>query len=100
MDAFSMVNKHLRVVSFNCKHVVSSIPEIRELCDKCDIIALQETWLQEYDLQQLSLIDNRFYAKGISAMDSSAGIMRWTSIWWISHIMEEVPRKIMQTNSV
>ena len=71
-----MINKHLRVVSFNCKHVVSSIPEIRELCDLYDVIALQETWLQDYDLNQLSLIDNRFYAKGISAMDTSTGVMR------------------------
>ena len=76
MDPFSTINKHLRVVSFNCKHVVSSIPEIRELCDMYDVIALQETWLQDYDLNQLSLIDNRFYAKGISAMDTSTGVMR------------------------
>ena len=76
-----MVNKHLRVVSFNCKHVVSSIAEIRELCDKYDIIALQETWLQEYDFQQLLLIDNRFLCQ----RDICHGFICWyyarASIW-------------------
>jgi exonuclease III len=43
--------------------------EIHELCSKCDIVLLQETWLLECEHSILSSISNEFYSKGISAVD-------------------------------
>ena len=50
--------------------------EIRRLCDISDIVFLQETWLASQELASLSCLDEHFYAQGVSAMDSSAGVLR------------------------
>lgn len=41
----------INMVSFNCKNVKRSIDSIRKLCQSADIIALQETWLRQDELQ-------------------------------------------------
>lgn len=69
-----MINT-LKVVSFNCQNVKSSVTEVIELCKRNDIIFLQETWLMNFDLCMLGQISNEFYAKGISAMDTAKGII-------------------------
>jgi exonuclease III len=58
----------LRVTTFNCKNVKSSVDEIRILCNTSDIVVLQETWLSDADLPFLTTIDSNFYCKGISSM--------------------------------
>ncbi len=49
--------------------------DVKQLCDKCDVLLLQETWLLDTELQVLSNIHKEFYSKGISAMDTSNGII-------------------------
>ena len=36
-------NNGINVCSYNCKNVRTSVDEIETLCDKCDILLLQET---------------------------------------------------------
>jgi len=36
---------NLRIVSFNCRSVKTSFTTVKELCDKNDLILLQEHWL-------------------------------------------------------
>ena len=62
--------------SFNCKNVKSSIFEINVQCETSDIIVLQETWLNDFDVQFLNTINDNFYAKDISSMDSSTQVLR------------------------
>ncbi len=62
-------NSLLHVSSFNCKHLKTSIDEIRELCKASDVVLLQETWLLEHDLHLLNMISPDHYAKGISSVD-------------------------------
>jgi len=50
--------------------------EIQQLCDTSDLVFLQETWLASHELASLSNLDERFYAKGVTAMDSSEGVLR------------------------
>lgn len=69
------MSSNLRVSSFNCRNIKSSIPEIQELCSKSDIVLLQETWLMNYELPMLGQISSDFYAVGISAMDTGVGIV-------------------------
>lgn len=66
----------VRISSFNIKNVKSSYPELAQLCDSCDVILLQETWLADDELQYLNSFDKRFYAKSLSSMNSENGIVR------------------------
>ena len=65
----------LKVASFNCRNVKSSLSEVTELCNNNDVIFLQETWLMNFDLSMLGLISKDFYARGISAMNIDTGII-------------------------
>jgi hypothetical protein len=50
--------------------------EIKVLCNDDDIVFLQETWLISHELHSLSTLDDRFYAKGTSAVDTSIDVLR------------------------
>ena len=63
------------VSPYNCKNIKSSMDEVRELCARCDIVFLQETWLSEAELPLLSQISPDFYCKGLSAMDTRNGVL-------------------------
>ena len=49
----------LKVVSFNCRGLSSSLEEIKTLCKTFDIILLQETWLAKQNLEILNSINNQ-----------------------------------------
>ena len=65
----------LKVASYNCKNVKSSIAEIKELCIQCDIVFLQETWLLKCELGVLSGISDVFYGNGTSAINDESGVL-------------------------
>ena len=46
------------------------------LCDKFDLIFLQETWLAKFELASLNNVHNEFLGLGISAFDSSKNLLR------------------------
>ena len=48
---------------------------MRQLCDTHDIIFLQETWLTNDELSLLKCLHVDFYADGVSAMDTTSGIL-------------------------
>lgn len=68
--------EYMKISSFNCRNIKSSLPEIRRLCDISDIVFLQETWLADGELHMLGCIDERFYGQGVSAMDTSTQVLR------------------------
>lgn len=53
-----------------------SIDNIRDLCARSDIIALQETWLLPEELDYLHTISKDFGCTGTSAVDTTAGMLR------------------------
>ena len=65
----------IKVCSFNCNSLKNSITEVRELCDKNDVIFLQETWLSNFELFMLNNIHNNFLGLGVSAFDSSSALL-------------------------
>ena len=65
----------LSVVTFNCKSFKSSINEIKALCCTSDVIFLQETWLLDFDLPMLAQVDSLFYGAGITAVDTTSGLL-------------------------
>ena len=81
----------ITICSYNRRNLKSSVAEIRSLCDNCDILLLQETWLHEQELSILAGIHPDFYARGISSMDH-CGHIPWATIWRTGDIMEKVFR--------
>ena len=66
---------NVRIASFNCRSLKSSIDEIRQLCASYDVILLQETWLLDIECLKLDTISCDFYSKGTFSMDSSTDIL-------------------------
>ena len=56
----------LTVCTFYCKHVKRFMNEI---CERCDMLFLQEIWLCKKELDMLCTIHCDFYAGGVSSMD-------------------------------
>ena len=66
----------IKLCSYNCQSLKSSVAEICSLCSEFDIIFIQETWLAKFELDILNTIHGDFFGYGISAFDSSAGLLR------------------------
>lgn len=89
-----MVN-NIRIASFNCKNVITSMEYFRRLCCSADVIALQETWLMPHDLPILGSIDKEFAFTGTSAMDTSDGMLRGrpygcVALLWRKSLLQKV----------
>lgn len=67
--------KDISVCSFNCRSFKNSVHAIYKLCDKHDIVLLQEHWLLPFDLQLLNTAHNDFISIGLSAVDTSTDIL-------------------------
>lgn len=65
----------LKICSFNCRSIKSSIGEIFRLCESHDIVLLQEHWLLPFELNLLSSIHPDFYGFGTSAVDTSVDVL-------------------------
>ena len=52
--------KSIRIACWNMRGFASSIPYLRSLCIKADIIAISEHWLHENRLKQLEEVSNKF----------------------------------------
>lgn len=93
----------ISMVTFNCKSVKRSVQCIRNLCDKYDVIALQEHWLLPHDIHFLGNIHQEFEYSGKSAVDTSAEILQGrpyggVAILWRKNLFKSV--SVIQCNSV
>ncbi|XP_053615263.1 uncharacterized protein LOC128678044 [Plodia interpunctella] len=91
-----------KLISFNCKSVKRSFEAVQSLCEICDIIVLQETWLYDYDIPLLSSIHENFEYTGKSSMDLSTGPLRGRpygglAILWRSGVFDSV--SVIECNS-
>ena len=66
----------LKVITYNCHGLLSSLQDVIELCNHYDLIFLQETWLFKHELCILNNLHVLFKAFGCSAVDDSDGIVR------------------------
>ena len=64
------------ITSFNCKNMKTSVEEIQSLCNRCDVLLLQETWLLDFERPLLASIHKDIYSKGVSTIDSWKGIVQ------------------------
>lgn len=72
----AMSKDTINLISYNCKSVKRSVQCVKNLCDICDVIAIQEHWLLPYDIPFLGTIHEDFEYTGKSAVDTSAGLLR------------------------
>nr|XP_053608905.1 uncharacterized protein LOC128674418 [Plodia interpunctella] len=91
-----------KLISFNCKSVKRSFEAVQSLCEICDIIVLQETWLYDYGIPLLSSIHENFEYTGKSSMDLSTGPLRGRpygglAILWRSGVFDSV--SVIECNS-
>ena len=52
----------LKVITYNCHGLMSSIHDVRHLCDQYDLIFSQETWLFKHELSILNNLHVQFEA--------------------------------------
>jgi len=78
MAAQSYITDNLSVISYNCEGFKRSCDYIGEVLNnfKCDIICLQETWLLEQNLCNLSNVSVDYLHTGKSGVDSTADILQ------------------------
>ena len=69
------MDDNLRIISLNCYGIKISLCQVYELCEVVDIVLLQETLLFTHELSILSTIHPKFEGMGVSAIDSSSGII-------------------------
>ena len=65
----------LKLCSFNCHSLKNSLPEVSSICDKNELVFLQETWLAKFELSMLSNIHKDFLGLGTTAFDSSSSLL-------------------------
>ena len=64
-------HNNLSICSFNCRSLKSSLVDVHELCDRYDIILLQEHWLLPNELNCLNNVHCDFISVGRPAIDIS-----------------------------
>lgn len=86
----------LNVITFNCYGLVpNSIDYVAELCGSAQIIALQETWLYEWNLTVPANINKDFHAFSITSVDTTREILTGRphgglSFMWRKDVSENV----------
>src|SRR5208282_4022629 len=71
----AMASSSLRLCTFNCRSLKSSLDEIKQLCNDHDIIFIQEHWLLPFELDILSSVHSDFHGVGLSAVDTSVNLL-------------------------
>ncbi|XP_049866364.1 uncharacterized protein LOC126372623 [Pectinophora gossypiella] len=66
----------IKMITFNCQNIKTSMQHVRDLCGVADVVAVQETWLMPHDLGLVDTIDINFGSVSRSAMDTSKGVIR------------------------
>ena len=69
------MTNNFKVVSFNCNGVKAKMPVINSLCQHCDIIFLQETWLREDELEFLNNVNRNFESFSLTSMNIHDSIL-------------------------
>ena len=63
------------ICSFNCRSLKRSEVAVYDLCEKHDILLLQEHWLYPHDLSMLNYFHKDFFGFGISSVDTASNVI-------------------------
>ena len=81
---------NLTIGSFNCRSVKSSFDEVRNLCQYCDYVFLQQHWLLPRELNILFSIHPDFFGNRLLLCLYLCQCSYWQTIWWHWHIVQKV----------
>ena len=70
------MTEKLNIASYNCHGAVSSLPEIRELCEISHIVCIQEHWLYGEDLKNFHSLHKDYTGTGVSPINPDSGILK------------------------
>ena len=90
-----MINS-LRILSYNCYGLKSSLVDLYEICERFDIIFLQETLLFKHGLPVLSNIHSEFEGMGISAIDGTSKILAGRSYGGVAILIRSLLRPVCE----
>ena len=86
----------LRIMSYNCYGLKSSLVDLYELCEQFDIIFLQETLLFKHELPVLSNIHPEFEGMGISAIDDTSHILAGRPYGGVAILIRKLLRPVCE----
>ena len=75
LSQFVNMEINLRVATFNCCEIKTSLSTVYDLCDNSDIAFLQETLLFPHELSVLSTAHPEFEGMSVSAIDTTERII-------------------------
>ena len=75
LQTFLLLMKLINISTYNCKSAKRNTGGIKFLCDRSDIVFLQEHWLFESDLPMLNQLHDDFQSFGVSAMKTDERIV-------------------------
>ena len=71
------MNLHkLSVATYNCRSIKSSRKDVQNLCDICDIVLVQETWLTQQNLDFLQTVSSTHFSYEYSPVNDKLGIRK------------------------
>ena len=70
------MTEKLNIASYNCHGAVSSLPEIRELCEISHIVCIQKHWLYGEDLKNFHSMHKDYTGTGVSPINPDSGILK------------------------
>ena len=84
----------LKLATYNCQGAKHKIPRISEICNKCDILMLQETWIMPHETKIFGNTHAEFESFSLSSVDTKSTLVSGrpfggVSILWrktISHL--------------
>ena len=74
--AFSVIMDTITISTFNCQGLKSAMNQVQGLCNNSQIVALQETWLYNNDLDIVKSIHKDFSGFSISSVRDDVAIHR------------------------
>ena len=86
----------LRIMSYNCYGLKSSLVNLYELCEQFDIIFLQETLLFKHLLPVLSNIHPEFEGMGIDAIDDTGNILAGRPYGGVAILIRKLLRPVCE----
>ena len=85
-----MANNVVKIATWNCQGIKANTHGIKELCKTCDILMIQETWLESWEMSFINEIDINFQGKGISGMDDTREVKRGRPYGGDCYFVEEI----------
>jgi len=78
--------RFIKIASYNLRGLCQGKQQLLELCNSHDIIAIQEHWLSECDMDKLHDLHDEFSVIARSAMSDKSirhgRFFTWKTIWW------------------